>query len=248
MPTPLTRSEISDPARLAARAAKLGLPGQRSKTAIVRLRRERSARAADAAAMARAAARPVAERLIEHLTARYTAEIWRRGGETGIQEGFKASALRTKPLTLVARRDRLAVLHVDGWRYYSRRHGSRRAALSYLCGVDDAGPWAVRVPGTIVTVADAVAWVIPAEVTKAPADGRQVRRQGDVYAVETTKRYDTPSRWVGDDVRINDISGEPMTSHYWNAATRTLVHRPLDGRKHRPLRVNDLSLPGAFTQ
>lgn len=235
----LTPAEIASPARLTQRAAELGLPGARSRTAIIELRRSRAARAP------LRHARSVNERLVERLTRRYTAEIARRGGETSIEQGAKASALRRKPLALVDRRDGLVVLHVDGWRYYSRRVGSRSAALSYLCGVDDAGPWAVRVPGTIIAVDDALTWVTPAEVIKARESGRRVLRQGDIYAIETTQRYDTPSGWVGEDVRTDPDTGETVTSHWWSAWKRQLVHHPADGRKHKPL---DVPYPVRFVQ
>lgn len=207
------------------------LPGQRSKTAITRLRRERQNR--------NLTVRPPAlqERLNARLAAIYSTEIARRGGETSIEHGAKASALKEEPLKVADRKDGLALLHCDSWRYYSRRFGSRHATLSYLCGKDDSGTWAVRVPGTITTVAEALRWITPADVRKAGWNGKRVRRQGDIYAIETTKAHDTPSGWVGDDRRYDQKAAEWVTSHYWNAQTRTLVHRPQDGRKHRPLRI-----------
>lgn len=226
-----TALPVYDPARLAAALRDLGMPGQRSKTAITRLRRERQSR--------NLTARPLGlqERLNARLARIYSAEIARRGGETSIEHGAKASALKEEPLRVIDRKDGLALLHVDSWRYYSRAFGSRHATLSYLCGRDDNGPWAVRVPGTITTVAEALRWITPADVQKAEWNGRKVRRQGDIYAVETTKAHDTPSGWVGDDRRRDAKTGQWVTSHYWNAGTRTLVHRPEDGRKHRPLRI-----------
>lgn len=150
------------------------------------------------------------------------AEITRRGGETSITGRYRTETLA---VTGTDERAGLALLHAAGYRMYSARHGAHWARISYLCGTDDNGPWAVRVPGTITGTAAALAWLTPAAVTAALARGRRIRRQGDLYAVETTAAHDT------------EISGPFGDSHHWNAATRYLTHRPADGRKHRPLHV-----------
>jgi hypothetical protein len=181
-------------------------------TAIRTLRRERAAR------------RPapvgpdLGARLAARLGARAVAEVDRRGGETTIEGRYGVESLA------IVDRDRsagLLLLHAEGWRHYSSRFGSRRASLSYLYGVDDAGPWAVRVPGTVTTVAGALAWITPADVVAAIAAGRRVERQGDVYAVETTRAYDG--------------RGDLPAAHFWDAQMRTLTHMPGDGRSHAPL-------------
>lgn len=126
---------------------------------------------------------------------------------------------------------RIYLLHAKGWRDY-RSDGYRWVRLSYLFGRDDngSGPWAVRVPGTLTTVAGGLEWITPAQVRK--ARGR-VRRQGDVYAIETTDQYD------GAGAKLLPAS------HEWRPRTRYLVHRPDDGRKHAPLR---LTWPVRFVQ
>jgi hypothetical protein len=225
-----------DPAALAGALKERGLPGQRSKTAITKLRRERRARTGPSYVQPST----VQDRLNARLVAIYSDEITRRGGETMIQTGKNSEC----GLSVTDRRGGLTLLNVDGWRYYSTR-GQWRASLSYLCGTDDSGRWAVRVPGNITTVAKALEWVTPADVRKAEWNGLRVRRQGDIYAIETTRTHDTPSCWIGDDRRYDAKAGEWVTSHYWNAGTRTLVHRPEDGRKHRPLRI---SYPVRFAQ
>ncbi|KOT51159.1 MULTISPECIES: hypothetical protein [Streptomyces] len=185
-------------------------------TAITRLRRER-ARRRPAGPMPRPSLR---ERADERLLNAAVHEIARRGGELTIHGETTAHELE------IADRDRAAgmmLLRAQGWRYYSRRAGSRFATLAYLYGTDDAGPWAVRVPGTVQTVAEALAWITPAEVTRALAAGKRVRRQGDVYAIETTSG--------------RDGSGELPEGHQWRPDTRYLVHRPADGRRHRPVPV-----------
>lgn len=218
---------VHDARRLAQALKERDLPGRRSMTAIIKLRRERSQRRV----YERRAT--LTDRLRGRLVSIFGAEIARRGGETSIRTGKD----RYVGLSVADRKDGLTLLHVSGWRYYSTRVRPWPAALSYLCGTDDSGRWAVRVAGAITTVADAVQAITPAEVRHAEAVGKQVRRQGDIYAIETTKAHSAPSGWVGDDRRYDREADEWVTSHYWNAGTRTLVHRPEDGRRHRPLRV-----------
>lgn len=156
-------------------------------------------------------------------------EIESRGGETSITGQYG-----TVRLDVEDHRDGLLFLRAAGWRQYSRRFGARRASLAYLCGESDAGPWAVRVPGTCCDTEDALDWLEPAEVTKARDAGRRVRRQGDIYAVETRQ-----------DRTAETAAAVLPDSHEWRPQTRHLVHRPEDGRKHRPLRV---SFPAKFVQ
>jgi len=193
------------------------LPGYRTEQAIRELRAERAAN------------RPVSpvlcgseQRLKATIERQMRAEIRRRGGETAIEGSYD-----TEVVELVDRnsREHLYLLRAEGWRQYSKAYGARRASLSYLCGRDDSGTFAVRVPGTVTTVADALAWLEPSEVTRAKAAGKRVRRQGDVYAVETTRAHDGKG--------VQDLPA----AHEWRPGTRTLVHRPQDGRKHRPVRV-----------
>jgi hypothetical protein len=204
----------SDPAALAAALREQGLPGQRSKTAITRLRRERARQ------------RPLPDwppapsvqaRTVAHLTAMYCAEIARRGGETVIDGRYG-----TQEVTIADRRNGLAVMRAEGWRQYGRHGTARWVALSYLCGREDGQVWAVRVPGTIETVQAALAWLTPAAVTAAQNAGRRVERQGDVYTVETT--------------RPHDGKGELPENHTWDAAARTLTH-PQHGTLHLPYPV-----------
>ncbi|HEY3483594.1 MAG TPA: hypothetical protein VGL02_32405 [Streptomyces sp.] len=209
------------------------LPGQRSKTAIARLRRERQHANAPLPQPL-----PLTERVNQWLADRYIAEINRRGGETAIASGNKASDLRTNPLKVVDRADGLTVLHVTAWRYYSRQFGSRPASLSYLCGRDDNGDWAARIPGTITTVAAALDWLTPAAVKKALAIGKRVHRQGDIYAIATVRQHDAPTGWIGDDWRTGPDG--PQTSHHWDADSRILSHHPEDGRRHADLHLPHL--------
>lgn len=171
-----------------------GLPGRRSGAAIYALRKAREAN------RPAPAARSLRERFHDKLVEIYSSEINRRGGETSI-DGVA--------LTVVDRAHGLNLLHADG----SRRYTLSRAyfvQLSYLCGAEAGQRWAVRVPGTITTVADALVWMTPAAVKTAVQQGRKVARQGDVFIVETTSRYDG--------------RGELPERHVWDAAARVLRH------------------------
>lgn len=76
----------------------------------------------------------------------------------------------------------------------------------------------MRVPGTLDTIKEALAWLEPAEVLGARSCGRQVLRQGDVWVVEMIR---------------DRTSHSPLpTGHQWDEATRTLWHG-----EHRPLHV-----------
>ncbi|MFD3422464.1 hypothetical protein [Streptomyces decoyicus] len=207
---------VHAPAALAAHLSAHGLPGQRSATAITLLRRRRARRNQPSPEPA-----PLAERAGARRHAAVMREIRRRGGETAIEGRYG-----TVHLALVDRSGGMVLAHTEGWRAYGKSP-ARRMSLSYLWGPDDAGsgPWAVRVPGTVTTVDGALEWLTPAEVTRALARGRRVRRQGDVYAVETTRAHDgTGAGWL-------------PPSHEWRPGTRFLVHRPDDGRRHRPVRL-----------
>lgn len=121
--------------------------------------------------------------------AEFAGEIRRRGFDTTIQERHG-----TVSLGLVDRADGLWLLGASGWRHYSNRFGDRFASIAYLCGQDDNGLWAVRVPGTVDTVEEALEWSIPKEVQKARGNGRRVLRQGDVFALELKRdgKHDLP--------------------------------------------------------
>jgi hypothetical protein len=206
-----------DPAALAADLVANNLPGRRSKTAITKLRAQRRRN------HEHTPPQPLTDRLTTWLLAMYRTEIRRRGGETAIMGGNKGDY--EQPLAITDRRDGLALLHVEGWRYYSRTSPYRLASLSYLCGRENRHPWAVRVPGTITTVHEALAWITPAKVKDAFAAGRRVVRQGDVYAIETSQRRNG----TGLDLL--------PASHRYNPTTRYLTHHPDDGRKHAPARL-----------
>ncbi|MGW2181280.1 hypothetical protein ACWCXX_24905 [Streptomyces sp. NPDC001732] len=214
---------------LAAYLAEHDMPGRRSMTAIDNLRR---ARAKNRPAPVPATRPTPADRLRVRLTRQAVAEIARRGGETYI-EGEKGRVADTLSITERDKATGTMLLRASGWRYYSRAFGSRHVELAYVYGTDDAGPWAVRVPGTITSLAKALEWMEPAEVTKARTSGRRVRRQGDIYAIETTRAHDGKG------------SENLPDAHEWRPGTRYLVHRPEDGRRHRPLK---LTVPVRFVR
>lgn len=207
---------VQNPTLLASHLAEHDFPGRRSQRAIATLRAERRRRNAPIPVRV-----PLSQRVHTWLLDRATAEIHRRGGETEIKGKYG-----TTYVDISDRQNRMVLMHAEGWRAYGRSP-ARWVGLSYLWGPDDAGsgPWAVRVPGTVTTVADAVSWLTPATVKKAQQQRLRVRRQGDVYAIETTP---------GDDG--NGADRLPK-SHEWRHETRHLLHRPEDGRRHRALRL-----------
>lgn len=161
----------------------------------------------------RSRSKTLAERLRARLCAKYLAEADRRGLPTELDLGKDG----WDELRIVSEGadngHRVAVLHASGWKKYSNAFGSRHQTLSLLCGRDDAGLWAVRIPGTITTVDAGLAWLKPAIVRNAEAAGKRVMRQGDVWLVER---------------RRDDMSALP-SGHRWDAETRTLYH---DGHAH----------------
>ncbi|MFF0754446.1 hypothetical protein [Streptomyces sp. NPDC004267] len=207
---------VPNPASLAAYLEEHQMPGRRSMTAITLLRRKRARLNAPLPAQ-----RPVEQRAYEYLMRRVRTEIHRRGGETEIEGEYGIARLE-----LADQRDGLVLVHAEGWRAYGREP-ARWARLSYLWGRDDAGsgPWAARVPGTVMTVEAALDWLTPATVKRALAKGQRVRRQGDVFAIETTQPFDGRG------------ADELPESHVWRPITRYLVHQPTDGRRHRPVRL-----------
>jgi len=144
------------------------------------------------------------KRFIERNRQMFVREIARRGFDTEIAKEHGEPV----QLSVSSRKDGMWLLTASGWRYYSRRFGSRYVEIAYLCGVDDNGPWAVRVPGNTCTVDEALDYTIPAEVKKAHDTGRQVLRQGDVFAIQTKR----------------DGDHSLPRGHRFDAQTRTLTH------------------------
>lgn len=135
-------------------------------------------------------------------------EIARRGFDTVITSGSGAwRDAEDLELSVYDRQDGLWLLGAEGWRKYTRKY-SAFATLRYLCGIDDNGPWAVRVPGSCTTVEEALDYTIPAEVKRAHQTGRRVLRQGDVFAIEMRR----------------DGKHELPRGHRFDVATRTLTH------------------------
>jgi len=116
----------------------------------------------------------------------------------------------------------VVLLVAQGWRYYSRAFGSRRASLAYVCGIDDNGPWAARVAGRPASVAAALAEITPKPARDAAANGRRVIRQGDAFFVECAPRY-------ADEGSIGNLE--------FDSATRIYTHHPDDRLAHHPVHV-----------
>ena len=165
-------------------------------------------------------ARDLQKRLTAHIVAKARREVAARGGETDI-DGVELDLLDRDPAA------GLVLVGCDGWRQYSRAYGRRFASLRYLYGADDNGAFAVRVPGSVDTVAAAIEAITPAEVRRAHEAGRGVLRQGDVYALELkTSR-------VSDDVLWG-------THHRYDPERRRLVHEDADA-PHR-----DVVIPASW--
>lgn len=164
------------------------------------------------------------------IESRFWDEIRNRGGEIAIHGKYDSTWVHLKDWKRVGpERKTLYLLHAEGWRSYGRRHPARVAHLSYLCGIDDNGPWAVRVPGTLTRVSEAYNWLTPSVVAYARKQRRRVLRQGDVYAVEVP-------------VDRAALTAERLEGHTWCPTSRLLLH---DGGTHLPLKVG---FPCHFTQ
>jgi hypothetical protein len=70
---------------------------------------------------------------------------------------------------------------INPWGDYMRT--TRKAHASFLCGREDGQDWAVRVPGTLLTIKEALHWITPSPVRKAFQAGKIVHRQGDMYFI-----------------------------------------------------------------
>jgi len=142
-------------------------------------------------------------------------EIAKRGGETAIYGSWSHVSVARDGAPDAAQ----GILHVaaEGWRQYSRAFGARPATLAYFCGIDDNGPWAVRVP-----FGAKVESIIPKPARDAMAKDRRVLRQGDAFFVECAPRY-------ADEGSRRNIAFDPET--------RVYTHRASDGHPHNPVCV-----------
>jgi len=164
-------------------------------------------------------------------TSIYVNEIERRGGETTIFStpyGCGRSKGFNIPLQCVNTTDGgLVLLRAEGWRFYSRNFGVRKASIAYLCGSDDNGPWAVRVPGTCTSATAALDWHTPVEAKQALAKGHKVVRQGDVWVIEKSTRGRDDAETGAGLPRTHSVTVDGQ-------GRRRLVHTPAAGeRKHR---------------
>lgn len=151
------------------------------------------------------------QRFEAHLARLILAEAERRGLPTDLDLA-KAGSAQLRFIDRFMSDGRLVVLiGADGWAEYSKRVGRYRRALRLLGGVDDAGTWCVRVPGNIGSASYALAWLKPAVVRRAEADGLRVLRQGDVWIVEGRGRDRM------DTIALPD-------AHRWDSETRMLHH------------------------
>ena len=132
---------------------------------------------------------------------------------------------------------RLWVVHAE-YRHEYTRNQSWWQGASYLCGYDDGQRFAMRIPRSITTVADAVAWATPAEVTRSQAAGYWTGRQGDIWLIERRRGAD-------------NIDALWRTRHDWDSEARTLTHpehTPLTAPAHvravKAVQITQLSSSG----
>jgi hypothetical protein len=168
---------------------------------------------------------------------KFVEEIRKRGGETTIDHqpygelGWKS--VETRELEVLDRgkseNKTVYLLGCEGWRYYSRNFGSRRATLRYLCGIDDSGTWAVRVPGTIGSAKEAVDWVTPKAVVAARKKRQPVLRQGNLYLIKN----DRAKNHIDSNASFRFFADvAEFGNHEYYSRARVLLHP-----EHKPLRV-----------
>ncbi len=156
---------------------------------------------------ARRANRPIAWnpdiriRLQRHLIDLAVEEIRRRGLATLLVPNALIDYDPKARIWLVGAEARIGPAG-NGWWYTHR----------WLVGRDEGRLWAVRVPGTVETVAEGLAWLEPAEVRRAREQGRGVLRQGDIYFIEMKR----PG--------YENLAALEGTRHAWNPETRTVIH------------------------
>jgi hypothetical protein len=111
-----------------------------------------------------------------------------------------------RAITSYSAGERLWVISGSGFHRYSSRAGSWHTGASYLIGRDQDGSlFAVRIPSSILSVAEALEWLMPAQVRRAP----RVIRQGDLYLIPAG--------------RMN-MDGLRGSRHSYNKETRTITH------------------------
>lgn len=122
---------------------------------------------------------------------------------------------------LLARRPGLWLILGAGWYEYSHRYGSRYQSAAYLCGKDEGQYWAVRVPSTCASVAEAMAFLTPAPIREAEERGLPVKRQGDIYFRPVARLSDHD---------MSALQGTRHEARQRKSGSLTVVHP-----EHRPI-------------
>ena len=157
-----------DDGTVSARMERLGLPRGRAKTVHAAAKALRAAPAPEAGTSPKI-------RLAERRKAAVVQQITARGLTR--PAGFDGA----KSLEVLDMAEGLVLVGGSWWYSYKGNAGSYRQHCAYLGGRDDAGEWAVRVPSTCETVAEALAWTRGAQPHRgrgrlAPP-GRRARRR-----------------------------------------------------------------------
>lgn len=114
--------------------------------------------------------------------------------------------------------NRLWIVGAEYQFHYSNAFGDWWVGANYLCGRDDGGTFAMRVPKNCNTIAHALKWITPSAVIEAQRKGRWTGRQGDVWLVELVRGKDN----------LRDLP----PGHEYDPESRCLTHR-----SHQPLLV-----------
>jgi len=122
----------------------------------------------------------------KELQKRATEHSWELSFFTGYKgESWKKA--KEVELELLKTERGVRLYGIEGWKKYSRNM-VYFVSHRYLAGMDSGEPWAVRLPGNINDIGTAFNWLEPAAVTKAIDAKKWVKRQGDVYFIETARK------------------------------------------------------------
>ena len=168
--------------------------------------------------------RTLQQRLKDHLIELGQQEIRRRRLTTPTGWGDANPIIIDRDIA-----NRLWIIGAEYYFNYSAAVGYWVGA-NYLCGRDDGGVFAMRIPKSCNTIVEALKWITPAAVIEAQRKGRWTGRQGDVWLVELVRGKDN----------LRDLP----PGHEYDPESRCLTHR-----SHQPLLVPaGVKAVRAFTQ
>lgn len=149
---------------------------------------------------------PIDKRLKDHLLKKGHNAIVSRS--LSVPAGFP----EFKPV-IIDRKKECWLINYSGYYKYSSRFGSWWQSGNYLIGREDGQTWAVRVPSTVKTVAEAQQWLMPKDVKDAQAKGKTVYRQGDIYFIKKRIKEDDFSALTDTRHTVVDKDGVLTVEH-----------------------------------